>query len=180
MADPASVMSHESLIISGITVFLMFIGMAASAAYAGAKIALRSVDKQFELFKTLFDSELNAVKSSQAERKVQISELQKDVENRVMLVQCNLERVECGKGRVERICLLSKKIDGLTTALTNQDEKRQQAVAENSKMFTGIQLEISHLKDVANNLSKHSETLERLILSRSGHFRPPSVEDKTS
>lgn len=178
--DPITTMSHETLIFASIGVFLTVLGMVASAAYAGAKLALRSFDREIAAVKELYSTEIKTLKESQDERKLTISTLQTEVQNRVLITRCDMDRVICGDARAERINLLSKKIETLTESLKQQDEKRQQALQENNEMFTDIRLQVGHLTDVAKGLTSHFDLLKNFMIKRSKEFRNPTSEDLMS
>jgi len=162
--DPATVMSHEALILAGITISLTVIGMCGAAAWAGAKMALRSVKTEIGGVKDLYNAEINNIKISQLERKAQILALWDDVKTRVPQAQCQLERIECGNNRTERICLISTKIESLFATLESYNEKRELARKENGEMYLSIQIKLSELTSVTKNLSERYETMEKFIM----------------
>jgi hypothetical protein len=184
MTETTIPLSHIQIWLTIFGLFITVSGMGAAAAWWGARLALKSFTGQLEALKEAAkkeseatDRRFQAVIDSQNERKLLMAELHKELQNRVMIARCYEDRSSCGDNRDSVVCGISKQVSALSAALDRQDEKRQAAVVENAKMFSDIQIQVALLTQTANELSKHSSSLERLILERQHDFRPPNGKD---
>lgn len=165
MNETSIPLTHLQFWLSVLALAMTTLSMAAASAWWGAKLAMRSYDKQIEL-----------ILESQKERKAAIAELQKADQLRVLSEDCNFDRTECGKNRIQLICGMTRQAEEIKKALEGQDEKRQQAVKDNADMFSDIRSQVAVLTNVAENLQRHSQSLENLIRKRPTHI-PAVLED---
>ena len=162
--ETAIPLTHLQFWLSVLALAITTLSMAAGAAWWGAKLAMKSYDKQ-----------IDAILESQKERKAAIEKLQEADAMRVLIADCNYDRTECSNSRIQLICGMSKQVEDIKKSLEIQDEKRQQAVKENAEMFSDIRTQVAVLTTVAESLSKHSQSLENLIRRRPVYV--PAVEE---
>jgi len=162
-------LTHIQIWISILAILVTIFVASAGAAWVGVKLAMKPMAREIE-----------AIKESQQERKQTIRQIENELQGRVLITYCREERDSCGKGRLQITCAMEQQVGRLTTAIEKQDEKRQEAVKENAEMFSKIQSEVAVLSSVAAGLSRHSESLEKLIRDRQGDFRPPTMRDMTT
>ncbi|MFH0995813.1 MAG: hypothetical protein V1844_09995 [Pseudomonadota bacterium] len=156
-------LSHIQIALTISGLFITTAAMAFGAAWTGVKLSLKSLK-----------TEIDAIKEARKDRGVAVYDLQRD---KLDVVECERLRVACGEAKIQMICGMAAQISALTAALSNQDEKRQQAVKDNADMFSEIRSQVAVLTNVASNLSRHSESLENLIRRRPVYVPAGTGED---
>lgn len=142
-------MSHITMWLTILGLFITAACMSFSAAWVGVKLALKPLKV-----------EIDSIKEARAERGLAITELQRAVQLRVLIADCAGNRIECGRNRSELTCLSSAHMENLT-----------EEVVKNSKLLVA-------LSATFEERTKHFDILSDLITSRAKAFRSPTEGDK--
>lgn len=129
---------HIQLWLTIIAMVITVLAMCASAAWWGAKLAMKSYDVQ-----------LRAVVEGQTERKAAMIEMNKRIDEKVPITRCSEDRIFCGQNRTANFEDIGDQICNLTKAIDKQNEKREQSKDETHNMFMAIMDKISKLESKA-------------------------------
>jgi hypothetical protein len=134
--------THINMWLQGLGIFLTFCGMASAAAWGGAKLALKTYDIKIDAI----NSSLALILEAQRERRVTVSKIQEELQDKVPLESCAEDRGACNRIRSTSICEMGKQIANLTQAIELQNEKREKTKDEMHTVLMSILDKIANLR----------------------------------
>ena len=143
MAPDTVPVTHIQLGLQLLGFFLSLIIACITAAWAGAKLAMRSFNVEIKGI----NSQLSEVVDNQKQlRRVTLVELQREVHGMVPKDRCDEDRGACGLVRTQSFCEMTKQVGKLTESIELLNDKREQAKDAINAMFNTIMEKINAIE----------------------------------